>query len=204
MSVASILSVVHEPCRLSLQVSGAAGGRGEAWKGVHSKLRDELPVDSLPPKKWTASHKLAALPQSTRVRDLVDLLHAQSYSKLKLDPRTAAEPDTAFERTQLIVDVTQDARRHTCSVNCSHGSQSLRSMCSGSNFYMFSRDRCVVPCEHMMLLGWSPAEIKRVLNNTPSLKPSALRDLAGEGMGAPCIGLAVASLMLVMGGQIWQ
>ena len=35
------------------------------------------------------------------------------------------------------------------------------------------------------------------------IKLSALRELAGESMAAPCVALALSSLIITMGGGIW-
>ena len=97
------------------------------------------------------------------------------------------------DEVPVFLDTSQSASRGAFSENY------IRAMCASSSYYSFAEDRAIKPYEHLLLLGWSKSLVRRA---GMELSSSQLRDLAGESMGCPCIGLIAASLSLSLPG-VW-
>ena len=109
-----------------------------------------------------------------------------------------APKDGEFYPCRLYLDTSQDAKRHAVLEGC------LRSICSGSCFYSFAHDRQVESAEHLLFMGWAQAVVEEVMSPPDGLKQTAIRDLSGEAMGAPCVALALCALILSLGEGVWN
>ena len=112
--------------------------------------------------------------QQQRSIDMIDLAAA------------VAGPDV----DKLHLDLSQSLLRKPWSCN-------VRSMVASSQFFSFARKRVLVPQEHLFLLGWhGPLKLNH-------LGSSRLRNLAGEGMGVPCVSF-MSLCMLMSRDDLWQ
>ena len=145
----------------------------------HARVREKYGISS-EQRRWTAESSCRGLPCSARARDLVDLC-AQIWEKRQRS-LGSSDPD-CLKKCVYIVDISQDGSREPCAERC-------RSLVSNSSLFCYSRDRLLVPKEHLLLLGWP--QCVRVQH----LSPTAQRDLAGESMSPPCVGLAALSACL--------
>eukprot|EP00971_Amphidinium_carterae_P168378 3336210-Amphidinium_carterae.2 len=157
------------------------------WATEHEKLKASWGIDDNVPK-WSVSKQLRLAPATLRVRDLIDLAYAKFYKSL---PSEQQIEDT-LPACPFIVDVSQSLQRKPWS-------DRVRSMCSGSCFYVYSEDRCLVPKEHLMLLGWHSSV------RTSSLTDTQIRDLSGESMGSACVCIAALALLsCVPDTSVWE
>ena len=168
--------------------------KGEKWRDIHSAEWSTLKGDLKAPS-WSAAHELKGVANQERARDLIDYC----YAKFHLSEHRAGKlpGESGFFSCPLVVDITQCVRR------CASSSAHVRSICSGSTYYVYHADRLITAVEHMGLTGWSlPAVIPRL--KEARLTSHMVRDLAGESFGMPCITLAAMSLILQMGEPFWK
>ena len=168
-------------------------GRSDGWKQVHETIRQAIPEESRPDRSWDVGHDLRGVGASLRVRDLINLTYEQHHSKMKSLGEEL--PSSGYYKCDLYLDVSQDAKRNAVMEG------SLRSLCAGSCFYSFRADRSITAAEHLLLCGWSEKAVTDVL--AVGMKPSILRDLSGESMAPPCVGLCLTALCLCLGGNVW-
>ena len=135
---------------------------------------------------------MLGLAASERTRDLINVVY-RKFHVAKRSQGMIPNPD-GFYTCDLVLDVRQDVRRSTKTEG------HLRSMCSGSVYYSFCLDRAIQAIEHLALLGWSQASLSSIAQE---FSPSMIRDLAGESMACPCVGLAASALALCVGG-VWS
>eukprot|EP00971_Amphidinium_carterae_P288790 5734399-Amphidinium_carterae.1 len=84
-----------------------------------------------------------------------------------------------------MVDITQNGHRKPWSVQ-------PRSICGDSKLFFFPRGRALVAVEHLLLMGW------KATTNVSGATAHQVRDLAGEAMAPPCVGMATLSLALAL------
>ena len=158
-----------------------------AWQRSHEHARR---TEALPRLSWCEHKYLTAVPALHRPRDVVDLTY-QRYHKSML--AECQKKGACFESLldkhgllpcSLLVDVSQDGRRKAYA-------QHIRSMCSNACYYSFTQDRLVSPVEHLKFLGWDVGRL-----SFRNLTANAIRDLAGEAMSAPSIGICITALAL--------
>ena len=95
------------------------------------------------------------------------------------------------DRCDWLVDVSQDASRKPWS-------RVFRSLHKGSEIFCMCKDRLALPQEHLRMLGLPCC-------TTDHLTGSVVRELAGEGMGAPCIGVCMISLFVsLQDSSLWS
>ena len=190
--LAPCLLFIACPCRR--EAAATRVPRSDNWKKVHADERAKLAPNAMPATPWSSSHALTGLPHTERVEDLVNLIYARHHAKHFAEYGPSPQ---AFIPCSLIIDVSQDARRH------SFVTSSVRSMVSGSIFYNFCLQRALCPWEHLQLLGWNRKELDKVWGQK-GFSLSAVRDLAGESMACPCIALVTHALLMSMGGGVWR
>ena len=155
---------------------------GPSWRAMHAKTREHWGLTHAP--TWSAQKSLTLLPTLDRITDCVDICYAVHHKAARELKNTIMTEADEIEECDLILDCSQ-------SVNRKPWSNHVRSICSGSLLYLFKADRCLLPEEHLLLLGW-PCHKTR----TSMLSAGQVRDLAGESMAMPCIATASAALML--------
>ena len=84
----------------------------------------------------------------------------------------------------VYIDISQDGRRKAFAPH-------IRSMCSNASYYSYEHDRLISPVEHLKFLGWDVSRL-----SLRGLSLNAVRDLAGEAMSAPSIGVCITALAL--------
>ena len=124
-------------------------------------------------EKWSAKHDLRGV-KTPRAVDVIDLAYAHQ------------------PHLPLFADLSQAGPRRPWAPH-------LRSMVAASCYYSFARDRIVLPREHLALLGF-PASVKV---DMPGMSDGKLRQLAGEGMGLPCIAL-ISLCVLAQHKDLWS
>eukprot|EP00971_Amphidinium_carterae_P342084 6481258-Amphidinium_carterae.1 len=147
----------------------AAKSSSEAWLKSHEKLRSKLQSGSS--VLWCDTHELHGLPSTARVVDALNL----TASLFKNENKDAGQE-------QVLIDFTQDMSRKPFQAGA------FRTITRTTEFYSFSRDRVVLPAEHLCVLGWCNVKLEE-------LSPGEVKDLAGDGMALPVIGLVVLSML---------
>ena len=116
---------------------------------------------------------LRGLSRTDRVLDLVDITCG-----------VASRPQHAHSR--FYVDVSQDVLRRPWTCDW------LRSLTTSTQLYGVVEDRAVLAREHMRFLGF-PQQVDLTGQTQITIK-----DLAGEGMAPPCIGLVMVSALAAL------
>ena len=148
--------------------------------------------------RWSEHFALRGVPCTERYVDVINMA-AQCFQKELLEKHLSENPQAdksvkvigdAWKACEYVVDFTQSADRLPWT--CGH----MRSICANSTYFVFQRNRVLLPKEHLMLLGW------RCDVDVTALSDAATRDLAGESMGSPCVCACMAALSLSLTG-IW-
>ena len=146
------------------------------WHHVTDTLKDA--------PSFVKGHALAGVAEKARVRDSIDLCYALHHQRmLEKEVGASGGPKrnaAGFFDIDCVLDTSQDMSRKPWA-------QRVRSMCSGSAFCYFPRDRMIVPREHLALLGFGQV-------CTTSLSHAQLRELSGEAMACPSVGLCLLTL----------
>ena len=170
---------------------GAEKG-GKAWVSAHAALRSEHGIGEDWPK-WSSRKELWGIPQTARVKDVIDvsvqiymthlLAKRQKETTKKLTVKDLK--DEEWMACPWYIDISQNASRKPFSNH-------LRSMVANSCFYSCLKDRVVLPVEHLLVLGW-PSNVV-----TASLSANSIRELAGESMACPAVGLCMLAMGLAL------
>ena len=129
---------------------------------------------------WSSSHQLERF-VTERARDAIDLCNelwlARSKSQL---PGSCSVSASTPPQNRLIIDLSQDASR-------SPWAERMRSRDKNSDFYSYQADRTVLGIEHWMCLGFPTEKL-----NVQGLTQHELKDVSGEAMACPCVGLTAS------------
>ena len=147
------------------------------WKQRSKKIRETLRAeDGAVVWRGRPDVRLRGLETASgRVRDALGVtwaLQCRGYSK----PFNTKDPHL---RKDLWCDVSQGRR----------GSGSPTTLTTRSMWYSFEWDRVLVPSEILGVLGHGAPNIRSLLR-------SSVRELAGEGMVLPCLGVLLHSSLL--------
>eukprot|EP00971_Amphidinium_carterae_P252474 5012224-Amphidinium_carterae.4 len=138
----------------------------DAWEAKHAALWHAR--GGKPSALWSSTHSLIGV-STRRQIDIIDLAW------------------TVWQQKQLQdlphVDISQSASRMPVS-------RGIRSVVSASTLYSYQKDRVVTAAEHWGLLGF-PANV-----DLHMLTTSQIRDLSGEAMGLPQVGLCLLLVAL--------
>eukprot|EP00971_Amphidinium_carterae_P326957 6458071-Amphidinium_carterae.2 len=173
--------------------------RGGAWRKTHEEVRRKNGINA-DDVRWTATHRLRGVPATNRVTDCIDLAYQQILRRAKrtfaedakVNPQSVKISDLplSVQRCEgYIIDVSQSAQRVAYTTK-------LRSMVSNSQFYVYSADRMMLPQEHLFALGWARAV------DVQGFSASAVRELSGESMAAPCVALCLVSMSFALA-DLW-
>eukprot|EP00971_Amphidinium_carterae_P335431 6471264-Amphidinium_carterae.4 len=121
--------------------------------------------------RWSASNEMRGV-NSQRARDLIDLA-CQMQDK----------EDWGSSKF-LTIDYSQSAERKPWSHS------SCKSLVCASSLFICSRDRIAHPVEHAAMLGF---DIKTM--NFEGLSWSEIRDLTGDAMAAPTVGVVALAFL---------
>ena len=117
--------------------------------------------------------------------DALDLCYSRYHKKCMSADESRRHPETGlFEDCPWVVDLSQDASRKPHAPN-------IRAMCANSLYFVYESDRTLQPQEHLNVLGWPHG-----IASGTSLSSSAIRELAGESMSPPCIGVVGAAVCI--------
>ena len=125
---------------------------------------------------------MTGVPRVQRMLEALDICYARFHKRALVEHPETRDPHTGLFPCEWVLDLSQDAARKA-------HAPLIRSMCANSLFFDFGSDRVLHPAEHLVALGWPHDVVQGV-----GLSPSSVRDLAGESMSPPCIGLAVMAL----------
>eukprot|EP00971_Amphidinium_carterae_P333518 6468300-Amphidinium_carterae.6 len=158
----------------------------DGWRQKHLEVKQKLGLLDCEIPAWTDHKKLGLVQDLDRLRDCINTCYAVHHQKETKAGKTPTD-GVLFPFNQVL-DLSQGLDRSPWSTN-------VRSICGGSNLYIFQQQRCLRPSEHLELLGW-PAEL--ATRKTEKLKHAQVRDLAGESMALPCVALANLALIAVL------
>eukprot|EP00971_Amphidinium_carterae_P335582 6471521-Amphidinium_carterae.2 len=150
----------------------------ESWPKAHAAFRKKHALTDLP--KWSDGRDLRGV-ASGRATDNVDICFQMWFKKTEQLHTNSAEVDCP-----LVMDLSQSAMRVPAGLK-------LRSLVANSCYYHFRRNRVLFPIEYMSCLGWPLDRLK-----TPNISTSGLRDLSGESMALPAVGLACMCVLTCM------
>ena len=148
------------------------------WRSKHLQIAEQL-VDG--PRQCVSANVPVLQGASERVRDIVDL----GYNIMKRFNSTLNEED-------LYIDVSQCASR---SPWVSNGV--LKAMTTSTQLYCYSQQRFVTPIELGATLGF-----EKDVYDYRCLTVSDQKQMLGESMSVPCIGLVMLSLACAL--PIWE
>ena len=138
---------------------------------------------------WTGRRAFqgAGLPRTARIFEILDCIAIVTCKDAGLAPK---DMNTAVVQRLLhgaFVDVSQSFSRRAWALR----NEDLPTFTTSTTLYSFSDDRVVTGREMLQMHGHSPR-----LSVPDSLTEENLRELAGEGMALPSLGLVVWSLFL--------
>ena len=155
-----------------------------AWEHQASQWRNRLGIPAAL-NLWTEHPDFVGqgLPKTNRVKALVDLAAMQAVGgTVEAIMKAKTNLDFFKQKTQnLVLDVSQNPDRHAYTKD-----GKFPCLTTSSHLYWYARDGMLVPLEHMLLQGH-----RRNLQIPKDMSSRALRQLAGEGMSLPCLGLLV-------------
>ena len=161
--------------------------RGQLWKDKHRVLREKLGVKDEPGRgmeRWTSSHEvLGVTAGADRVLDAIDLCHSACSLGSK-------DGEGAALRGPIVLDVSQDMSRRPWSVG------QVPTMTRTSEFFLYHQSRLATGGEHLRLLGFNSESL-----DFGRLSPGQLKDLAGDGMGVPCVSVVTCAVAHVLQSQ---
>ena len=191
-STVSVEPSLHPQCERnvweeSLLHSDACIWRLGYW---HAEIRKK---ENLPAVMWSVSRSLAGCGAAPRAIDVIDLTYSRFHKKCTEDGQIPNSDDGLFDHCSWYVDISQEVGRRA------YTDGRLRALCGGTTYYSYQRQRLLLPEEHLMCMGWARGSYSR-----EHISDHSLRDLAGESMAPPAIGLVVASLCLSISNGIWS
>ncbi|CAE7321342.1 unnamed protein product [Symbiodinium sp. CCMP2592] len=146
-----------------------------------------MPADMKP---WTPHMQGVGLPKSQRVLEVLDLFAWQALLQ-RTTASVALRMSFADKKTMLqdaYVDVSQNPK--FCSVN-SPG-KPVGCLTTSTILYSYGRDRVLIPQEYMLLQGHRRGYKLPASGNQ-------VRQLAGEGICLPVLGVVIWAMYLVKG-----
>ena len=150
------------------------------------KMRDELKIPQ-DLKPWTTlpDRRFTGMMMTPRVRCCLDLALLQ-YLGPAGATRIQATGDTSPVE-ELFVDTSQNPIRKAFT----NSENITKCLTTATTLYSFGRDRQVLGKELLVMQGHTKDVVIPA-----SMKPDAVRDLAGEGICLPCLGLLIAGMMV--------
>ena len=118
------------------------------------------------------SKQMRGLSRTERVQDLIHLSFDWAQSK-------------GEDIDDIYVDCSQDVGHKPWTKG------SVRSLTTSSEIYSSRLDRAILASEHFRLLGFGPVCLM-------NLSHRQVRDLSGEAMSPPCVGLCLMSILEVL------
>ena len=157
-------------------------GPGSAWKVTSNRLREEAGMTAKS-QPWTIqSHiQLRGLPQSERMRDLINVVFTQRYRECK----NVENREEVYKG--VVVDVSLPLEKSETTTDGRWPKLSGKSL-----IYSFQHDLVFSGSGHMQMLGWP-----RTWPESSGLTDDLLRDLAGSvGDSVPIAAVIVSGLWL--------
>ena len=177
-SFARIHGVLYHALQVVQEPASKKGRCANIWHKKHATIREAELGEETDATPWNGQGRETLGLHTERGIDLVNICWAIESNKAKAKGEAVPE--------HLVVDTSQCVTRRPWSYR-------IRSMTTTSCFFHFSSQRCIVAAEHFKILGFedlSPECLDR-------LSEKKLKDLCGESMSPPCVGLAAASLLVV-------
>eukprot|EP00435_Cladocopium_sp_Y103_P036300 s883_g9.t1 len=148
------------------------------WAVQLANWRHDLGIPKSLKSPWVGNpqFKGASLSMTDRIRGLLDVV---VWEKLGRAASSMSFPEKQERLANTYVDISQNPCRRPC--NNSQGI--MGTMTTSSIYYSYFRDGAVLPFEMLLWHGHS-----RLLKIPDDVKGRDLKELAGEGMSAPCLG----------------
>lgn len=141
-------------------------------------MRDSLSM-AMDSRPWTPHHELRGLPNSDRMRDLIDV----SYHRARRDTMDADTDEKEVPRG-LFLDVSQGMMRARLCRDL------LNSFGTKSMVYSYEHDIVLSGASHLQLFGWSRDRMSNFFSD------DTLRDLAGESISVPSLAIVLLALWM--------
>ena len=156
-------------------------------------MRNQLGVPARM-RPWTGMKSFAGrgVPRTARALEIIDLAAIETLGSSAMVEKALRNERWLRDQVvaaDLVVDISQNPIRKAFTKN-----GKWPCLTTSSQVYSFARDSMLLPLEYMLLQGH-----RRTLSIPRGMKPSELRDLAGEGMSLPCLALLVWCMVLVKG-----
>ena len=149
-----------------------SNGAVEVWKAKHESVRQKNGIEHQLP--WSMGLP-ELIGKSARTRDIIDL----GYTILK--SLSTPEPEDSV----MFIDTSQCATRSPWCL------RTVNVLTTSTELFSYGARRYLIPREYFRLMGFEGF-------NPGSLSPSCQKDLMGEGMSIPCIGLVLYALATSM------
>lgn len=161
--------------------------KGEQWKVQLVDWLYEMQIPKAFASPWTKDPHFTggSIVVTERVAGLLDAVVWQQLG------RPAAKM-TFSEKRELLKHCYVDISQNPCRRPTNNQSGDLGTMTTSSLYYSFFRDGPILPFEMLLWHGHS-----RLLQVPSSTKANSLKELAGEGMSAPCLGSILWAAFLV-------
>ena len=183
--------IVIADTRTGMQDSAKWREQIEAWR---NELGAVGTLASLRPWTGTAQRQYTGISQTDRVLNILDCVAIEKLGGAKM-AATALNSPVAQQILMaavedVFVDVSQNPVRRAYT-----GSQGLsKCLHTATSLYSFQRDGVILPYELMQFQGHGlDIEIPS------SMRQKELKDLAGQGICLPCLGLVVTALLMTVG-----
>lgn len=169
------------------QAKGSGGSVGAKEWQVHSmRVRDDLNV-SAGFAPWTSREDVVHCKSfPPRHKDVLDCAWISHTRACRQQAKAAGVPAPSADEMKVgfFTDVGQAVQRKPWSSQC------MRCLCSNSLVYSHEADGIITPRQHLQLQGLPKA------SNFSSISETSIRDLAGEGFFAGCIGSVLWAAIL--------
>ena len=166
------------------------------WVQQSKQIRSRLGIHQ-ETRLWTSRHDFVGtgLPRTHRVFEVLELAVLQTLgtpdriAKGKKNQKWLKEQVIAAD---LVVDISQNPVRKAFTKN-----GKWPCLTTSSQLYSFARDSMLLPIEHLLLQGH-----RRSVHVPRSMSVKGqqhIKDLAGEGMSLPCLGLLIWCMVSIKG-----
>ena len=130
------------------------------------------------------------MPRTERVNELIEVVAA---SKLK-DLGVLQDALSFSEKQKLLEHVYCDVSQNPRFKSCTNSKGITGCLATSTILYSFGKDRIVLPLELSMIQGH-----RRGFHYPESVSSNQIRDLCGEGMSLPCLGVVIWCMYLTKG-----
>lgn len=168
------------------------------WKEQIETWKEELgavgPLASLRPWTGTSQRKFTGISTTDRVLNILDCVAIEKLGGAKLAAEALKSPSAQQILMAAVEDVFVDVSQNPCRRAFTSSEGLSKCLHTATSLYSFQRDGVILPFELMQFQGHGlDIEIPT------SMRQKELKDLAGQGICLPCLGLVVTALLITVG-----